>query len=108
MPQNPQQTLAANPTQSKLNITAAVVVKASPGHLGKLIVISVGSGSGALTINDLAATSGGAAANEIASFPFADLTVGQVIDFGNWPCKTGIAVTAVPSAGSPQYSISFT
>lgn len=108
MPQNPLQTLSATPTQSKLNITAAVVVKAGPGRLGKLIVIEPGTTGGVLTINDLATTSGGAAGNEIFSVGFAGLTAGQVIDFGNWPCKTGIAVTAVPSAGNPQYTLSFT
>ena len=91
---------------SHLNVTAAAVIKASPGVLHKIVVIAPGTTSGALTINDLAATSGGAAANQIISIAYGSLTAGQVITL-DWPCATGIAVTAVPGGGSPQYAISY-
>ena len=87
-------------------MTAAAVIKASPGVLHKIVVIAPGTTSGALTINDLAATSGGAAANQIISIAYGSLTAGQVITL-DWPCATGIAVTAVPGGGSPQYAISY-
>lgn len=92
--------------QSALNITAASVVKASPGRLCKIVVIAPGTTSGTLTINDLTTTTGGAAGNEIFSIGYAAMSAGQVIVL-DWPCLTGIAVTAVPGGGSPQYNISF-
>lgn len=88
------------------NVTAAAVIKASPGRLCKIVVIAPGTTSGALTINNLTTTTGGAAANEIISIAYGSLTAGQVITL-DWPCSVGIAVTAVPGGGSPQYNISF-
>jgi len=92
--------------KSTLNVTAAAVIKATPGVLHKIIVIAPGTTSGSLVINDLAATSGSAAGNTILSVAFGSLTAGQVITL-DWPCATGIAVTGVPGGGSPIYSISF-
>lgn len=108
MPQGPFQSLSVGPTSSALNVTAAKVIKATPGHIGKLLVIAPGTTGGVLTLNDCAAVADAATANEIISIAFGGLTAGQVIDLGNWPCKVGIVVSAVPSAGSPNYSISFT
>lgn len=90
---------------STLNITAAAVIKATPGRLCKIIVIAPGS-AGNLVINDLAATSGSTAANTVVTLAFGSMTAGQVITL-DWPCAVGIAVTAVPSAGSPIFSISW-
>ena len=91
---------------SALNVTAAAVVKATPGTLHKIVVIAPGTTSGSLVINDLATTSGSAAGNTIFSILYSGLTAGQVITL-DWPCATGIAVTGVPGGGSPIYSISF-
>jgi len=90
---------------STLNVTAAAVIKATPGRLVKILVIAPGS-AGNLVINDLASTSGSAAANTILSLAFGSMTAGQVVVL-DWPCAVGIAVTAVPSAGSPIFSISW-
>ena len=92
--------------EAALNVTAAAVIKAGAGVIHRLIVIAPGTTSGSLTINDLAATSGGAAANQLFSVGFAGLTAGQVISL-DLPVTTGIAVTAVPGGGSPQYVISY-
>lgn len=91
---------------SKLNITAAVVVKATPGRLRKIVVVAPGSGSGALTVNDCATTGAAAAANAILSVPFGSMTAGQVFNL-DWPCSTGIVVSAVPAAGAPIFSVSY-
>lgn len=106
MPQNPIQTVVVSPTQSKLNITAAVVVKAAPGRLCKIIVSAPGTTSGALTLNDCTTTGAAAAANQIISIPFANLTAGQVISL-DIPCKNGIVVSAVPGGGSPVYAVAY-
>jgi hypothetical protein len=87
-----------------LDVTAAAVIKASPGVIFRVIVVIVGTG-GSLTINDLATTSGGAAANQIITIPFGSLTIGQVITL-EAATVTGIAVTAVPTGGS-QFTITW-
>jgi hypothetical protein len=91
---------------SALQVTAAAVIKATPGRLAKITVVAPGTTSGALTVNDCATTGAASAANQIVSIPFGSLTAGQVIAL-DWPCQVGIVVSAVPGGGSPQYSISF-
>lgn len=97
MPQGPIFVKVAPPSTGKTHVTAAAALKATPGVLAKVIVNAVGSG-GALTFNDCAAIGDAAAGNQIITIPQADLTVGQVIDL-NWPCATGITLSAVPSGG---------
>lgn len=75
---------------STLNITAATVVKATPGRVFKVSVIVAGSTAG--TINDCATVAAAAATNQIGTAPN---TVGTT-DF-NWPMGTGIVV--VPGTG---------
>lgn len=89
MPQN----LGPRPggNASKLNITAATVVKASPGTVYKVNVVVAGSAPG--TVNDCATTGAAAAANEIAAIPN---TVGPV-EIGPFPTFVGIVV--VPGTG---------
>lgn len=109
MPQGPiavANTTVAGGTTSKLNITAAAVVKAGPGRLARIVVVAPGTTGGALTINDCLTVAAAAASNEILSIGFAGLTAGQVIDL-EFPCLVGIVVSAVPSAGSPVFSISY-
>lgn len=96
----------AGGTSSHLDITAAVVIKASAGRLRKITVSAPGTTSGALTLNDAATVGAAAAANQIVSIPFASLSAGQVIDL-DWPCVNGIVVSAVPGGGSPVYAASF-
>jgi N-acetylglucosamine kinase-like BadF-type ATPase len=70
---------------SALNITAATVVKATPGRAVMISVIVAGSGAGA--VYDHATTSGVGAANEIFIVP--DTAGAYLID---WPCLVGIVV----------------
>jgi hypothetical protein len=72
--------------QAHYNITAATVIKATPGTVLRFNVVVAGSTVG--SINDCATTGAVAAANEIASLPN---TVGpSTLD---WPCAVGIVVT---------------
>jgi hypothetical protein len=71
--------------QTVLDITAATVVKASPGRLALISVIVAGSAVGAAY--DAVSVTGNTAADQVAVIPN---TVGvYVID---WPCLAGIVV----------------
>jgi len=83
-------------TNSLLNITAATVVKATPGRIVRVAVTTAGAAG---SIYDHATTSGVAAGNLIAAIP---ATVG-VFDL-DWPCAVGIVV--VPGAAQ-VCSVSF-
>ena len=89
------------------NLTAAAVIKATPGRLAKLIVIAGGTASnGAFTLNDCATTGAAAIGNEIITIP-SGTAVGTIYNLG-WPCLTGIVLSAVPSAGSPILALIYT
>lgn len=71
---------------SRLNMTAATVVKAAAGRIVKVNVMVAGSGTG--SVNNCATTGAVAAANAVFVIP---TTVGTYdVDF---PCSTGIVVT---------------
>lgn len=72
------------------NITAATVVKATPGKLAYISVVTAGSAAG--SANDCATTGAAAAGNKVATIPAA---VGVIPV--NWPCGTGITIT--PGSG---------
>jgi len=72
-------------TTSSLNITAATVVKATPGRLVKINVLTAGAAG---TASDCATTGAVAAANLICNIP---ATVG--IYSLDWPCLVGIVIT---------------
>lgn len=93
---------------SALNLTAAGVIKASPGRLRKIVIIAPGTTSGAFTFNDATTTAGAAAANEIFTLPYNGTAnvPGYVITL-DWPCANGIVLSAVPGAGSPIVAASF-
>ena len=80
--------LTGQGSATRLNITAgAVLVKATPGRICKVVVNTAGSAPGA--VNDCATTGAAAAANLVAAIPN---TVGVYsIDM---PCAVGIVVTA--------------
>ena len=78
-----------------LNILNPQVIKAAPGILVRILVVTPGS-SGNLTLNDCANVGDASAANEIDTVAAASLTIGQTIVL-NWPCATGITLSAVPS-----------
>ena len=95
-------------SSSSLNITAAAVVKATPGRVAKIVVVAPGSGSGVFTINDCATIGTAAAANVIWSMAYnATANVGGAVINLDWPCAVGIVVSAVPGAGSPILAISY-
>jgi hypothetical protein len=97
---------SAGGLSSKLNLTAASVIKAAPGRIAKLIIVSGGTASdGAFTLNDCATIGAATAANEIISIAAGE-TAGTIIDL-QWPCEVGIVLSAVPSAGSPILAMSF-
>ena len=72
------------------NITAATVIKAGPGVIGRINVIAAGSAAG--TVNDCATTGAAATSNEIFSIPNTVGTYALI-----WPTLTGIVV--VPGTG---------
>lgn len=76
--------------QTHLNITAATVVKATPGTVLRFNVVAAGTTVG--TINDCATTGAAAAANAVAAIP--ELVGTVEID---WTFATGIVV--VPGTG---------
>src|ERR1700733_8537101 len=84
---------------SALNVIAPAVLRSSGGGtLYSVSITTVGS-AGNLTFNDCATTGAATAANQIGSWPIANLSVGQVITL-KWPCANGIVVSSVPTGGS--------
>jgi hypothetical protein len=86
-------------SKSTLNISAAAVIKASPGRLRRIIVQTVGT-AGNWVFNDLTTTSGAAAANQVATIAYnaSGLVAGVPVVF-DWPFQTGIVISAVPTGG---------
>jgi hypothetical protein len=92
-------------TKSALNLSAAAIIKASPGRVARVIIVSGGSTSGAFTLNDCATTGAAAAANEFFSCPEGTATgTSFLVD---WPCLVGIVLSAVPGGGSPVIAVSY-
>lgn len=78
--------------KSALNQSAAAVIKATPGRVAKLVVITAGSG-GNFTLNDCATTGAAATSNEI--FTCAGTTTAGTTFAIDWPCLTGIVLSAI-------------
>jgi len=97
MPQGPIPVKATTANSTALNQSAAAVIKATPGILCRVVIGTVGT-AGSLTFNDIDTVGGAAAANQIVSLAYGDLTAGQVIDL-EFPCKTGIVLSAIPTGG---------
>jgi hypothetical protein len=93
-------------TSSTLNVTAAAVIKATPGRLAGIIILVPGTTSGTWTFNDCATTGAATAANTIFTLPYNATTniAGQIFPLGII-CTTGIVISAVPGAGSPRAAI---
>lgn len=106
MPQGAQQVQISSlgGQRTALNVTAAGVISAKAGTLFRVLVVTAGT-AGALTINDLSANTGAAAANTLLSVPFGNLTAGQVITI-EASVLNGIVVSAVPNGG--QFTITYT
>ncbi len=104
MPQGPIPVQTYPYANTKLNLTAAGVIKATPGTVGKLIVVVAGT-AGSITINDTTTTGGATTANQVITILFSSLTVGEVIDLGV-KCVSGITVSAVTTGG--QFTLTYT
>jgi hypothetical protein len=93
---------------SALNVTAATVIKASPGRLIRLVILTPGTTSGAWTFNDTTTVGGAAAANAIFSMAFGSTAnVAGAVIYLDFPCQNGIVLSAVPGGGSPVAAISY-
>ncbi len=86
-----------------LNVTAAGAIKASAGILVRISVLIAGT-AGNLTVNDTATSGGVATANQVFNALYSALTPGTPVLL-DWPCATGIYVSAVPTGA--QIAISF-
>lgn len=89
-------------SQSKLDITAATVVKASPGTLYRVSVITAAT-AGTMGAYDAATTGGASASSAIFSASSNWPAAGTVIEL-QWPCQAGIVVN--PGTGG-VVSVSF-
>jgi hypothetical protein len=101
-------TIVARGKSSALNITAAAVVKATPGRVAKVVIVDPGATGGTFTLNDVATVGAAATANRVWTLPFDSPNnfAGNVFDL-DWPFANGIVVGAVPTGGTPQVSVSF-
>jgi len=84
---------------SKTNMTAGtILIKATPGRVGKLFINTAGT-AGAWAIYDVAAASATAAANLVTSIAYgaASVAAGLSVDI-SYPCQNGIVVV-VPTTG---------
>lgn len=75
-------------TATTLDITAATVIKSSPGRVFTISVIVAGTGVGA--VYDSVSTSGNTAANQIGVIP--DTAGGGIYNFNAIPTTNGIVV----------------
>jgi hypothetical protein len=98
LPQGNPVTAVAPYTNSKLNITAAAVVKAAPGVVGAVSVLVAGNATGA--INDCTTTAAATITNQTFTIPD---TVG-VYEF-NWPHSSGIVVA--PGTGGQTVAVTY-
>lgn len=108
----------SNPFAVGNTITFASVVGMTQINNLVSTVAAIGGSSGAWTItvniNSTAFTawaSGGTASsfgvgNQLITVPFGSLTAGQVITLED-PCQYGILLSAVPTGGSPLYTVSY-
>ncbi|WP_343743372.1 hypothetical protein [Herbaspirillum huttiense] len=82
---------------NKLNISAATVVKATPGRACRLIVQTAPS-AGAITVNDTTTTGAAAAANQIFTIAFGSAPAGTIFNL-DFPCASGIVISSVGTGG---------
>ena len=82
--------VVASPSKTVLNISAAAVVKAAPGLIGRVNVITAGSAAG--TVNDCLTTGAAATANAVATIPNT---------VGSYPIEmyTSTGIVVVPGSG---------
>lgn len=93
---------------STLNVTAAAVIKATPGRIARIIVLNAGTTGGAFTLNDCATTGAATTANQIFTIAYnaANNIAGTIFSL-EFPVTVGLVVSAVPTGGTPQLAISW-
>jgi hypothetical protein len=84
--------------KTMLNVTAPTVVKASPGKLVRMAIMSPGN-SGTLTINDCARLVDARTSNQIYSAPNSNQVAGAYVEI-QWPCLVGICISSVPPSSN--------
>ena len=101
--------VTANGASAALNITAAAVIKATPGRLARVSILAPGSTSGGFVLNDCATTGAATTANQIFNLPYngTNNIAGAVFNV-EIPCAVGIVCSAVPGAGSPRIVVTYT
>jgi len=102
------QIVATGGLNATLNVTAAAVIKATPGRLARVIVLAPGSTSGAFTFNNCATVGAATAANQVFTVPYngTNNIAGAVFNI-DVPCTVGIVCSAVPGGGSPQIVVTY-
>lgn len=92
-----------------VQVTAAAVIKATPGRIAKIIILAPGSTSGAFTFNNCATTGAASSGNQIFTLAYnATANVAGAIFTVEIPCGTGIVCSAVPGGGSPVALVTYT
>jgi hypothetical protein len=89
-------------TDSALNLTAAAVIKSSPGRLVRIAVLASNTSAAATFYDNNSTSSGNVAAAEIFAIP-QNATAGTIY-YLDWPCNTGITLAA---AGGGTFAISY-
>lgn len=89
-------------TSSKLNVSTATVIKATPGRACRLIVQTAPS-AGSITINDTTTTGAAAAANQIFTIAFGSAPAGSIFNL-DFPCTSGIVISSVGTGGVVAFS----
>lgn len=90
---------------TRLNVTAAAVIKASAGRAGKVMVLGVVGTGGTLTLNDCATVAAATTANQIFTTA-GTVAVGTVLTL-DFPVVNGLVVSAVPTGGTAQFAVSY-
>ena len=101
--------VTANGASAALNITAAAVIKATPGRVARVAILAPGSTSGSFVLNNCATTGAATTANQIFNLPYngTNNIAGAVFNL-EIPCTVGIVCSAVPGGGSPQIVVTYT
>lgn len=86
-----------------LNVLTVQTIKAAPGLLYRVTVVTAGSG-GSLTLNDAASLATATTQNSFFTAANSALTAGTVLTL-EWPCAAGITISSVPTGA--QLALSF-
>ena len=102
------QIVATGGLNAAQNVTAAAVIKATPGRVARIIVLNAGTTSGAFTFNNCATTGAATTANQVFTIAYnAAANVAGAIFSLDMPCSAGIVCSAVPGGGTPQVVVTY-